>query len=185
MLIHKHSTIVYKPNYNHDSKCHFCKKNRIEEGSELIIEIEDKNLDRYVIYVPRCKKCKNRHKKKTNFSVLGIISSLLFYIMLVGSAATISGITAGVAAFFGLGLACLIYYICRLIEDPIVNGGYDEPQDKSMIELDELKMLCDSDFSVNNKHKDTEDDVYYCVNVLSQEKLDKLETVYNYVRRED
>ena len=105
--------IIYKPNYYHDSKCHFCKKNRIEVGSELKVHIEDINNEEYVIYAPRCNKCRNRHEKTTSFSVLGFISALLVNIMLIGAAATISTFSAVFTAVLSVGLGYLIYYICR------------------------------------------------------------------------
>ncbi|MBQ8959306.1 MAG: hypothetical protein IJ057_13610 [Bacteroidales bacterium] len=177
--------IIYKPNYYHDSKCHFCKKNRIEVGSELKVHIEDTNDEEYVICVPRCNKCRNRHKKTTRFSVFGIVSALLVNIMLIGAAASISGIAAVLAAFVGIGLGYLVYYICHSLEEVIVNGGDNEANGKSMIAVDELKVLCGSVFGVNDEHKAAEDDVYYCVNQLSKENLDKLETQYNYLKSEE
>lgn len=177
--------IIYKPNYYHDSKCHFCKKNRIEVGSELKVHIEDMNKKEIVVCVPRCNKCRNRHKKTTRFSVFGLVSALLVNIMLIGAAATISGIAAVLAAFLGIGLGYFIYYICRSLEEVIVNGGDNESNGKSMIAVDELKMLCDSVFGVNNQQKATEDDVYYCINQLSKEKLDNLETQYCYLKCEE
>jgi len=177
--------IIYKPNYYRDTKCHFCKKNRIEVGSELKVHLEDMNKDEFVICVPRCNKCRNRHKETTTFSALGIISALLVNIMLIGAAASISGIAAILAAAVGIGLGYLIYYICRSLEEIIANGGDNETNGKSLIALDELKMLTDSVYGVNNQQKETEDDIYYCVNVLSKEKLEKLEIEYNYVKSED
>ena len=56
---------------------------------------------------------------------------------------------------------------------------------KQLLALDELKMLCGSDYGVNDQQKETEEDVYYCVNHLSEENLETLENQYHYVRCED
>jgi hypothetical protein len=177
--------IIYKPNYYNDSKCHFCNKNRIEVGSELRVHIEDINNNEYIICVPRCNKCSNRHKKTTTFSALGFVSALLIVIMLVGAAIPISGFAAVFAAILGTGLGYFIYYICRSLEEVIVNGGDNEANGKSLVALDELKMLCGSGYGVNDQQKETEDDVYYCVNHLSKENLDNLEKKYNYLKSEE
>ena len=177
--------IIYKPNYYRDSRCHFCKKNRIEVGSELKVHLEDTDNNEYVVCVPRCNKCRNRHKKTTAFSVLGIISALLVNIMLIGAAASISGITAILAAAVGIGLGYGIYYICRSLEEVIANGGDNEANGKSLIALDEINMLTGSVYGVNDQQKETEDNVYYCVNRLSQENLDNLEMKYNYLKSDE
>lgn len=179
--------IIYKPNYYRDTKCHFCKKNQIEVGSELKVHLGDMNNNNYecIICVPRCNKCRKRHKKAAAFSVLGFISALLVNIMLIGAAASISGLTAILATAVGIGLGYFIYYICRSLEIEISNGGDNEANGKSLMALDELKMLTDSLYTVNNQKKETENDVYYFVNVPPKEKLDKLETVYSYVKSED
>lgn len=179
--------IIYKPNYYRDTKCHFCKKNRIEIGSELKVHLEDMNNNNYecIICVPRCNKCRNRHNKTAAFSVLGIISALLVNIMLIGAAASISGLTAILAAAVGIGLGYGIYYICRSLGIEIANGGDNEANGKSLKALDELKMLTDSLCIVDSQKKETENDVYYFVNVPSKEKLDRLETEYNYLKSEE
>ena len=177
--------IIYKPNYYRDSRCHFCKKNRIEVGSELKVHLKDTNNEEYVICVPRCNKCRNRHRETTSFSVLGIISAVLVSIMLVGAAASISIIGAVIAAAVSIGLGYIIYYICHSLEEVIANGGDNEANGKSIIAMDEIKMLTGLVYGVNNQQKETEDDVYYCVNCLSQENLDDLETKYNYLKCEE
>lgn len=169
---------TYKPNYDNDCKCHFCKKSKSEVGLELNVHLEDIFKSEYVISVPRCHKCRNRHKKTTSISVFGIISAILINIMLIGGALTISVITAILAAIFGFGVGYGTYYLCQSIEEIIVNGGDNEAN--GIASLDELKMLCDS-VIVNDKHNKTEDDVFYRPKNFAREKLNDLVTKYNYV----